>query len=158
MKPASVLLEPTSASRSRRRSAPTFLVNLEPWHTVFFRNLADLFRPSRRAPFLVSSRPGAFWPDVFVNSHLPWKRFAQSGMCHVALILALWGAARIWSQSPQALDRPVFNRADVVYYAPSEYLPPLDTGDRHRLPRKGKPEHSAQPIISVPAEADNRTQ
>ena len=80
-------------------------------------------------------------------------------MCHVAVIVALWGSVRLWPQRPQVLDRPVFNRADVIYYAPSEYLPPLDTGDRRRpLPRKGEPEHSPQPIISVPAEADNRTQ
>ncbi len=75
------------------------------------------------------------------------------------MILALWGSVHLWPQEPQVLDRPVFNRADVIYYAPSEYLPPLDTGGRRRpLPQKGEPEHSAQPIISVPAEADNRTQ
>ena len=80
-------------------------------------------------------------------------------MGHVAVILALWGSVQLWPQEPQVLDRPVFNRADVIYYAPSEYLPPLDTGGRRRpLPQKGEPEHSAQPIISVPAEANNRTQ
>ena len=159
MKPASVLLESTSEAELEAGGAPAFLVNLEPWHTVFLQNLADLVRPHQRAPFLVSSRPGSFWPDVFVTSRLPWNRFAQSAMCHVAVIVALWGSARIWPPSPQVLDRPVFNRADVIYYAPSEYLPPLDTGGRRRqLPRKGEPEHSPQPIISVPAEADNRTQ
>ena len=80
-------------------------------------------------------------------------------MCHVAVIVALWGSVRFWPQPPQVLNRPVFNRADVIYYAPSEYLPPLDTGSLRRpLPRKGEPEHAAQPIISVPAEADNQTQ
>ena len=54
---------------------------------------------------------------------------------------------------------PAFNRADVIYYAPSEYLPPLDTGGaRKTLPQKGEPEYAPQPIISVPPEADNRTQ
>jgi TonB family protein len=159
MKPASVLLESTSESGSEARFTPTFLVNLEPWHTVFLHNLRDLFRPIQRTPFLVSSRPGSFWPDVFVTSHLPWKRFAQSAACHVAFILALWGSVRLWPQTPQVLDRPAFNRADVIYYAPSEYLPALNTGGSRRpLPRKGEPEHSPQPIISVPAEADNRTQ
>ena len=159
MKPASVLLESTSESGSKARPAPAFLVDLEPWHRVFFRNLADLFRPRRETPFLVSSRPGSFWPDVFVTSRLPWSRFAQSAICHVAVVVALWGSVRLWPQRPQVLDRPVFNRADVIYYAPSEYLPPLDTGGTRRpLPRKGEPEHAAQPIISVPAEADNRTQ
>ncbi len=159
MKPASALLESTSESGLEARSAPVFLVSLEPRHRVFFRNLADLFRPRPRTPFRLSSRPGSFWPDVFVPSRLPWKRFAQSAVCHVAVIVALWGSARFWPQPPQVLDRPVFSRADVIYYAPSEYLPPLDTGGpRKPLPRKGEPEHAAQPIISVPAEADNQTQ
>ncbi len=159
MKSASVLLESTSESGSEARSAPSFLVDLEPWHRVFFRNLADLFRPGQPAPIVVSSRPGSFWPDVFVTSRLPWSRFAQSAVCHVVVVVALWGSVRFWPQPPQVLNRPVFNRADVIYYAPSEYLPPLDTGGPRRpLPRKGEPEHSAQPIISVPAEADNQTQ
>jgi TonB family protein len=159
MKPASVLLESTSESGLEARSAPVFLVNLEPWHRTFFRNLADLFRRRPRTPFLVSSSPGAFWPDVFVTSRLPWNRFVQSAVGHVAVIVALWGSVRLLPQPPQVLDRPVFTRADVIYYAPSEYLPPLDTGGpRKPLPRKGEPEHSAQPIISVPAEADNQTQ
>jgi len=159
MKPASLLLESKSESGLEAGSVPALLVDLEPWHTVFFRNLADLFRPRQRTPFLISSRPGSFWPDVFVTSRLPWNRFAQSAICHIAAIVALWGSVRFWPQPPQVLDRPVFNRADVIYYAPSEYLPPLDTGGQRRpLPRKGEPEHSPQPIISVPAEADNRTQ
>jgi TonB family protein len=159
MKPASVLLESTTESELEARPAPAFLVDLEPWHKVFVRNLADLFRPGRQTPFLASSAPGSFWPDVFVPSHFPWKRYGQSAMCHVALIVALWGSVRFWPQTPQVLNRPVFNRADVIYYAPSEYLPPLDTGGKRKpLPQKGEPEHAAQPIISVPAEADNRTQ
>lgn len=159
MKPASTLLESTSESGSEASPTPALLVILEPWHRVFFRNLSDLFRRRPRIPFLVSSAPGSFWPDVFVTSRLPWNRFAQSALCHLAVIVALWGSGRLWPQNPQVLDRPVFNRADVIYYAPSEYLPPLDTGVAHRpLPRKGEPEHARQPIISVPAEADNRTQ
>jgi TonB family protein len=49
--------------------------------------------------------------------------------------------------------------SDVIYYSPSEYLPPLDTGGpRKPLPQKGEPEYAPQPIISVPPEADNRSQ
>jgi TonB family protein len=159
MKPAPVLLESKSESGLKAGSTPVFLVELEPWRSVFLGNIADAFRSRPRTPFLVSSAPGSFWPDVFVGSRLPWKRFAQSAMCHVALVVALWGSVRLWPQSPQVLDRRAFNRADVIYYAPSEYLPALDTGGRRRpLPHKGEPEHSAQPIISVPAEADNQTQ
>ena len=159
MKPASVLLEPTSESELRATPAPAFLVDLAPWHTVFLRNLADLFRRPGDSSLRLYSRPGSFWPDVFVASGLPWNRFAQSVMFHFAVIAAFWGAVQLWPQRPQALDRPVFSRADVIYYAPSEYLPPLDTGGARRpLPQKGEPEHAPQPIISVPAEADNRTQ
>ena len=159
MKPASVLLEPSSEATAETTAAPVFLVNLPPWHAVFLRNLADLIRRRKDSSLHLYSRPGSFWPDVFVNSHLPWGRFAQSLICHGAVIVALWGWVQLWPQRPQVLDRPVFTRADVIYYAPSEYLPPLDTGDAHRpLPQKGEPEQAPQPIISVPAEADNRTQ
>src|SRR5260370_32172562 len=120
-------MESTSESGSAGRSASAFLVTLEPWHMVFFRNLADVFRPRQSTPFLVSSRPGSFWPDVFVTTRLPWNRFAQSAMCHVAVIVALWGSVPLWPQTPQALDRPVFNRTDAIYYGPSRYLPPLNT-------------------------------
>ncbi len=159
MKPAPVLLEPTAGSESEPLTAPAFLVDLPPWHRVFLRNFLDLFRTRTDSSLHLHSRPGTFWPDVFVTSGLPWKRFGQSGLCHVMFMFALWGSVQLWPQRPQVLDRPAFNRADVIYYAPSEYLPPLDTGGKRRpLPQKGEPEHAAQPIISVPAEADNRTQ
>jgi TonB family protein len=157
MKPASVPLESTPQSGSEITTAPEFLVDLAPWHQVFFRNLADLFRSSENGPLY--PHPGSFWPDVFVTSRLPWNRFAQSTFFHVLFIAALWGSVRFWPQSPQVLQRPAFKSSDVIYYAPSEYLPPLDTGGTHRpLPQKGEPEHASQPIISVPAEANNRTQ
>jgi TonB family protein len=159
MKPASVLLEPLSESTAETTPAPAFLVNLPPWRTVFLHNLSDLFHSPKDSSLHLYSRPGSFWPDVFVASHLPWSRFAQSLICHVAVIVALWGLVQLWPQKPQVLDPPVLTRADVIYYAPAEYLPPLDTGGTRRpLPQKGEPEHAPQPIISVPVEADNRTQ
>jgi TonB family protein len=159
MKPASVLLESTLEPAPEAAAAPAFLVSLPAWHSVFFQNLLDLFWPRQRSPFRPSSRPGLFWADVFVTSRLPWSRFVQSAICHVAVIAVLWGSAQLWPQRPQVLDTPVFNRADVIYYSPSEYLPPLDTsGARVPLPQKGEPEYAPQPIISVPPEADNRSQ
>lgn len=159
MKPSPVLLESTLESKSQATPALAFLVELPPWHTVLFSNLSDLFRRRADLALDMHSRPGTFWPDVFVNSRLPWNRFAQSGLCHIAFIAALWGSVQLWPQRPQVLNRPAFNRADVIYYAPSEYLPPINTGGTRRpLPQRGEPEHAAQPIISVPAEADNRIQ
>jgi TonB family protein len=157
MKPA--LLEPTIEPAPEAASVPALLVSLPPWHHVFFQNLRDLFRPRQQASFHPSSQPGPFWPDVFVTSRLPWNRFAQSVLCHVLVIAALWASVQLWPQKPEVVITPTFNRADVIYYAPSEYLPPLDTGGaRKTLPQKGEPEYAPQPIISVPPEADNRTQ
>src|SRR6266478_4964611 len=159
MKPASVLLESTPEPAPKAASAPAFLVDLPAWHTVFFRNLFDLFRPGQRAPFKRSSPPGSFWPDVFVTSRLPWSRFALSVLGHVAAIAAIWGFVQFRPQNPKILDTPTLSRAEVIYYSPSEYLPPLDTGGpRKTLPQKGEPEYAPQAIISVPPEADNRSQ
>ncbi len=157
MKPSPAILEPAVESGWEARPVPAFLLDLPPWHEVFFRNLADLFRPATRSGPLYA-RPGSFWPDVFVTSRLPWNRFAQSVACHVAFIVAIWGSVQLWPQKPEVV-RPRFQPSDVIYYAPSEYLPPLDTSAGRALrPQKGEPEHAPQPIISVPAEADNRTQ
>jgi TonB family protein len=75
------------------------------------------------------------------------------------VIAALWGWAQIWPQRPQVIDRPVFHSSDVIYYQASEYLAPLNTGGTDvQSAKKGEPEYAAQPIISVPPEADNHTQ
>src|ERR1039458_9039824 len=67
--------------------------------------------------------------------------------------------SRMLALQPHAAPQPTFTHADVVYYTPSEYLPPLDTRLSHSArARKADPEYSAQPIISVPPEADNRSQ
>jgi TonB family protein len=159
MKSALVPLESTLEPAPATAPEPVFLIRLDPWPAVFFRNLIDLFRPVQHKCVRLSSKPGLFWPDVFVISPLPWNRFVQSAVCHLAVIAALWASARLWPQRPQVLNRPVFNRADVVYYSPSEYLPPLDTGGaRVPLPQKGEPEFAPQTILSVPPEADNRSQ
>jgi TonB family protein len=55
--------------------------------------------------------------------------------------------------------KPIFDHAQVIYYQPSEYLPPLDTrSERSAQLRKPDPEFARQPIISLPPEADNRSQ
>jgi TonB family protein len=131
----------------------------EPRWRVFLQNFRDLFRRHDLTPLHLESAPAAFWPDVFVDRELPWHRFLQSGAYHVLALALIWAGSRFLALQPHPTARPTFTHADVVYYTPSEYLPPLDT----RRPtsvhaRKADPEYSAQPIISVPPEADNHSQ
>ena len=159
MKQGPLLIDTSRKRRPKLVAAPTLLVELEPWHRVFLRNLQDLFRFRRKAPLWLVSRPGEFWPDVFVPERMPWTQFLQSGLGHIFVIVLLWASSMLWPQRPQIVERPVFRSSDVVYYDAKEYLAPLDTGGAHApSPQKGEPAHAAQPIISVPPEADNRTQ
>jgi TonB family protein len=157
MKQGSGLVEPVVDRTENVPPEPRFVVDLDPWAKVFFRNLRDSFRAPQPG-LKLSSPPAAFWEDVFVAPHLPWRRFLESAFYHVAIIAVLSGATRFWPQ-PRIKDRSSFSRQDVIYYSASEYLPPLNTGRAHpSLPKQGAPEHAPQAIISVPPEPDNRTQ
>jgi TonB family protein len=139
-------------------TAPTLLVQLEPWHRIFFHNLRDVLWPHRLPALELRSAPADFWGDVFVHSRLPWTKFGQSALFHAAVILVLWGSARLWPSRPHLVAPVPFHSSDVVYYQASDYLPPLDTGGAKKVAVKGDPAYSPQPIISVPPEADNRRQ
>lgn len=159
MKQGPLLIDTSRKRKPNRVPVPTLLVTLAPWHRVFLRNLGDLLWLRRKPPLRLVSQPASFWPDVFVPTRLPWTQFLQSTLGHIAVIAALWGWSQLWPQRPHILDRPVFHSSDVIYYQASEYLAPLNTGETHvQLAKKGEPEYAAQPIISVPPEADNRTQ
>ena len=140
-------------------AVPGFLIELPPWRSVFRRNLLDLLRPQRQPPLRLASKPATFWPDVFVHSHLPWRRFLESALYHGLAFLMLWASSIIWARRPQIALRPAFSHEDVIYYRASELLPPLDTGGAHpKQSVRGDPAYAPQPIISVPREADNRRQ
>ena len=131
----------------------------EPGWRIFLQNLRDLFLQPELDSLHLQSAPAAFWPDVFVDRKLPWRRFLQSGAYHALALAAIWAGSRFLALQPHATMQPAFTHADVVYYTPSEYLPPLDTRQSTSVrARQADPEYSAQPIISVPPEADNRSQ
>jgi TonB family protein len=133
------------------------LIKPEPWLSSFLRNLRDLFRDPDLLP--LDSPPADFWPDVFIDRKLPWRRFLQSSAYHVLALALIWAGSRFLALQPQATAHPTFAKPDVVFYTPSEYLPPLDTRRPDSTPpRKADPEYSAQPIISLPREADNHKQ
>jgi TonB family protein len=138
---------------------PRLLVELPSRPRVFFSNLRDLIFPRRLPSLELQSTPAPFWPDVLVKRGLPWTRFLQSIAYHVLAFALLIAFTRFFALQPQVVAKPTFDRAQVIYYTPSEYLPPLDTRDRQAAqPAKADPEFSLQPIISVPLEADNRSQ
>jgi TonB family protein len=63
------------------------------------------------------------------------------------------------SLPPRVETRPAFDRSEVIYYQPSEYLPPLDTRSASTATAvKADPVFAPQPIISVPPEAENSEQ
>jgi TonB family protein len=138
---------------------PRLLVELPSRGKVFVGNMRDLLRPPQLPPLRLISAPAPFWNDVFVNRRMPWRRFVESLGCHLAALVLLVVFARwVGTQAP-ALPPTSFNRDQVVTYQPTEYLPPLDTlrADSGKS-QKADPVASLQPIISVPAESDNRRQ
>ena len=153
------LLNPVSRTPAQKPAVPKLLVELEPAHRVFFRNLGDTLLRRRPLPVLVSSSPGPFWSDVFVTARVPWWGFLESGLWHAFVIAGFWAFSQFWTVRVERLPRPTFHASDVIYYTPSEYLPPIDTGSAPaQAAQKGEPEFAKQPIISVPPEPDNRTQ
>jgi len=65
MKQGSGLVEPVVDRTVNVPPEPRFVVDLEPWAEVFFRNLGDSFRAPEPG-LKLSSLPAAFWEDVFV--------------------------------------------------------------------------------------------
>ncbi|MGA9930418.1 MAG: TonB family protein [Terriglobales bacterium] len=99
------------------------------------------------------------WRDVFVQQKMPWSRFAQSVLLHTAAVVLIWMTSLAWIRQQKILERSTFDRSSLVTYTPEEYLPPLDTGAAEPVQeQKGDPVYAKQPILSVPREADNRSQ
>jgi TonB family protein len=139
--------------------APVLLMELPSWSGVFFRNFRDMVFPKRLPPLELESPPGAFWPDVFVRRGLPWFTFVESGAYHVIALTVLIGLTHFLELHSGPVARSSFDHTQVIYYSPSEYLPPLDTrNDPGPQPVRADPVYAKQPIISVPREADNRSQ
>lgn len=141
-------------------STPTLnlLPALEPWGRSFRRNLADLFLRRTAPVTAVTSRPGTYWPDVFVYQPLPWRRFGESAGYHALFIAGLYAISMLPAR-PSVVPVHTFDKSQVLYFSASEYLPPLDTGDfKPASARKADPELAKQPILSVPPEARNQSQ
>ena len=124
----------------------------------------DSARPEGSGPRLAPTQVMAggdlgFWKDVFVHQPLPWGRFLQSAVLHATAFGLIWGISLAWLRQQKIIGPTPFDRSSVITYAPNEYLPPLDTGAAAApQEQKGEPALAKQPILSVPREADNRSQ
>jgi len=124
------------------------------------------FRSGVRAALHPAPRPTEFeeeefdlWRDVFVQQKLPWGRFLQSALLHTAAVALIWTISLSWIRQQKILDHAAFDRSSLVTYSPEEYLPPLDTrASEAPKEQKGDAAYAKQPILSVPREADNRSQ
>ncbi|MGD0601215.1 MAG: hypothetical protein ABR988_15420, partial [Terriglobales bacterium] len=126
----------------------------DPARPEFISEFREALRPIlRRAEF-----PGDefnLWQDVFVQQKLPWGRFLQSALLHVAAVALIWTLSLSWIRQQRILVHAAFDPSSLVTYTPEEYLPPLDTGATEApKEQKGDPAYAKQPILSVPREAD----
>ncbi|MFZ0796371.1 MAG: TonB family protein [Terriglobales bacterium] len=135
------------------------LVERDPASPEFMIELRTALRPILRRAEFEDDREFDMWRDVFVQQKLPWGRFLQSALLHTAAVALIWTISFAWIRHQRILDRPLFDRSSLVTYTPEEYLPPLDTG-ASEMPKAqvGDPVYAKQPILSVPPEADNRSQ
>jgi TonB family protein len=131
------------------------LVEYDPASPEFRSGVRAVFRPAQNLP---GDAPFDLH-DVFVQQKLPWGRFLQSALLHGTAAALIWTISVSWIRQQKILDSAAFDRSSLVTYTPEEYLPPLDTGAPDEpTPQKGDPVYSKQPILSVPPEADNRSQ
>jgi hypothetical protein len=103
------------------KAAPdlTLLLELEPAHRIFFRNLTDAV--FRRSPpsFPTTTKPARFWKDVFVPTGLPWGSFVESMLLHLAVLSVAWTISQSWVRQEQIRQRIEARRSFVTYYPPS---------------------------------------
>src|SRR3979411_888207 len=95
---------------------PRLLVELEPRHRAFFDHIRGLFQ-AHELPLDLASAPGAFWPDVFVERGLPWRRLLESSADHILAITLLLGATHFFALHSRLMPRSAFQHAEVIYYS-----------------------------------------
>src|ERR1700730_16641385 len=141
------------------------LVERDPASPEFRSGVRAARHPAPRLALRSTELPGGgedefdLWRDVFVQQKLPWGRFLQSALLHTAAVALIWTIWLSWIRQQKFLDPPALSRWALYLSPPEEYLPPLDTGASERpKTQRGDPVYAKQPILSVPREADNRSQ
>jgi TonB family protein len=129
---------------------------LPPWRASFRSNLAALL--ARKSPLNLTSRPGRFWPDVFVDQSLAWKNLSRSYVYHALAIGIIYMASLPFYLHRAEIVSP-FENTTITYYKPSEYVPPIEIRTaRARVARKGEVRQQQDTVLSVSHRADNAEQ
>jgi TonB family protein len=134
--------------------SPKFLIQPEPWLRVFFRNVADLFRPAP-PPLWLSSVPGDYWRDALVRRPAPWGRLAGSLGLHILVGAGVYGLNLWWLNQPHIVPDDLTQSRSLDHYEVSEYLPQVTKAEKkpeppkRRVAQKADPEYAPQEIISV---------
>jgi TonB family protein len=141
----------------RARKIVRRLIDHDPASPEFRDGVREALHP------LPSQQPSGLelnvWKDVFVDQHLPFQRFLESFLLHACALVLVWTLSIVWLRQQRILAPLPFDRSSLITYSPEEYLPPLDTGTREAPKlQAGDPVFAKQPILSVPREADNRSQ
>jgi TonB family protein len=147
-------------SRPGLHEAPTLNYELEPRLGVFGRNLADLILRREPPPVEITATPIDVPPHTFIRTGIDLSRFAESYGGHIVFVAAVYFicTAAWFNRKPPALHSPLENTR-IEYHPVSEYLPPINTGQKGQVkPRKGEPKLAKQEILSVPPNPDNTRQ
>src|SRR6059058_355515 len=145
----------SASGSSNLEAAPRLrlLLELEPAHRVFFRNLADVILFRSTPPVATMSRPGPFWHDVFVCSGVPWRWLLGSTLSHMIVIAFMLILSQWWAQREPLQHRRTFYKSYVSYYTPSPSFPALrSSASRVRALPKRKPESAHQAVLRVAPE------
>ncbi len=139
--------------------SPILLRELEPWHRVFFRNLADVILRREPPPVEITATPVPLRRDYFIKTGIDATRYLESYGGHVAVIALVYLVCTLpfFNRTPQ-LNSP-YQNTEITYYPVSDYLPPINTAAKAAIkPRRGAPKLAKQEILSVPPNPDNTHQ
>jgi len=139
--------------------SPVLLRELEPWHRVFFGNLADVILRREPPPVEISAAPVPLRRDYFIKTGIDPTRYLESYGGHIALVTLVYLVCTLpfFNRTPK-LNSP-FQNTEISYYPVSDYLPPINTASKAAMkPRHGAPKLAKQEILSVPPNPDNTHQ
>ncbi len=139
--------------------APSLSYELEPWGRVFRRNLGDFLLRRKPAPVEITAQPVEVPPETFIRTGVSLRRVAESYSGHVLFIALVYFVSVTYFLRPAVKLQSPFHDTKLEYVPVSEYLPPINTGNRGTAkPRTGQPMLAKQDILSVPPNPDNQHQ